>query len=166
MAPVSRFRKTHCKTRIIIVRTYPLKGDRSHLRTWRGPTVSPKYAPKRTSDKRCLGKLLSTTFDSCFVGDIKARCLRHRRSSKSADVLRQAVRSTQGLTFGAEAARSEDTRHTVFPKSSAISDPPSRSTASPTGRPRAWLSEFRKPVTKSSAGPLGLPPLNGTNTTL
>src|SRR3569833_1013846 len=54
------------------------------------------------------------------------------------------------------------TRHTVFPTSSAISSAPVLSTASPTGRPRAWLSLLRKPVTTSCAMPSGLPSLNGT----
>jgi hypothetical protein len=58
------------------------------------------------------------------------------------------------------------TRQTVFPTSSAISRAPDLSMASPTGRPRAFSSEFRKPVTTSSALPVGRPPLNGTKTTL
>jgi hypothetical protein len=33
--------------------------------------------------------------------------------------------------------RFDDTRHTMFARSSAISSPPDRSTANPTGRPRA-----------------------------
>src|SRR6267143_4580941 len=60
----------------------------------------------------------------------------------------------------------DDTRHTVSPRSSATSNPPDRSTAKPTGLPRAWSFASRKPVTTSCAGPLGFPPLNGTNTTL
>jgi hypothetical protein len=39
--------------------------------------------------------------------------------------------------FEAEWGLLDDTRQTVFPTSSAISNPPLRSTAKPTGRPRA-----------------------------
>src|SRR5712671_4610345 len=60
----------------------------------------------------------------------------------------------------------DDTRHTVFARSSAINSAPDRSTAKPTGLPRTSLLASRKPVTTSCAGPLGFPPLNGTNTTL
>lgn len=58
------------------------------------------------------------------------------------------------------------TRQTVFPTSSAIRSPPDLSIASPTGRPRAWFSLLRKPVTTSCAMPSGFPSLKGTNTTL
>jgi hypothetical protein len=57
------------------------------------------------------------------------------------------------------------TRHTVSPRSSAISKPPAASTARPTGRPLASSFAFRKPVTTSCGNPLGLPSLNGTKIT-
>jgi hypothetical protein len=54
------------------------------------------------------------------------------------------------------------TRQTVLPTSSAINSAPDLSMATPTGRPRASLLLFRKPVTTSCAMPLGWPLLNGT----
>jgi len=59
-----------------------------------------------------------------------------------------------------------DTRHTTFPRSSAIRSAPALSTARPTGRPSALPSGAIKPVTMSRAFPLGLDPANGTHTTL
>ena len=58
------------------------------------------------------------------------------------------------------------TRQTVFPTSSATSSAPTRSTATPTGRP--WVSPppARNPVRKSCAIPEGRPPAKGTKTTL
>src|SRR5690242_11834876 len=57
-------------------------------------------------------------------------------------------------------------RQTVLATSSATRSAPARSTATPTGRPRASPFWFRKPVRMSTGGPLGRPSLNGTNTTL
>ena len=48
-----------------------------------------------------------------------------------------AVRSPDRQLLDAEWGLFDDTRHTVFPTSSAISNPPVRSTAKPTGLPRA-----------------------------
>ena len=58
------------------------------------------------------------------------------------------------------------TRQIVLPTSSAISNAPDLSKASPTGRPCAVPSGPRKPVTTSSALPEGFPSAKGMNTTL
>ena len=50
---------------------------------------------------------------------------------------RDAVRSCSRQLLDAERGLSDDTRQTVSPTSSAISNPPVRSTAKPTGLPRA-----------------------------
>jgi hypothetical protein len=50
--------------------------------------------------------------------------------------------------------------------SSATSNEPFASSATPTGRPFAQPSWLRSPVRTSSGAPLGLPPSNGTKITL
>jgi hypothetical protein len=59
------------------------------------------------------------------------------------------------------------TRHIRPPASSATRRAPSRSTASPTGRPNTCLrsADAMNPVRKSSIGPLGRPFANGMNAT-
>jgi carbonic anhydrase len=52
-------------------------------------------------------------------------------------------------------------RQTVSPASTATINAPPRSTATPTGRPRALPSCWRNPVTKSTGAPAGWPSLNG-----
>ncbi len=58
------------------------------------------------------------------------------------------------------------TRQTTLPTSSATKIAPERSTATPTGRPRALPSSSRNPVSRSSGAPAGSPPRNGTKMTL
>jgi hypothetical protein len=58
------------------------------------------------------------------------------------------------------------TRHTTLPTSSATSNAPFLSIATPTGRPNAVPSGLTKPVSTSIGGPAGLLFLKGTNTTL
>jgi hypothetical protein len=58
------------------------------------------------------------------------------------------------------------TRQMTLPTSSATSKAPSRATSTPTGRPIASPSPLRKPLRTSTGIPIGLPPINGTNTTL
>jgi hypothetical protein len=57
------------------------------------------------------------------------------------------------------------TLHTTFPTSSATSNAPRRSIATPTGRPRACPSSERKLVSTSIASPAGRPFANGTKIT-
>src|SRR3546814_14193970 len=54
----------------------------------------------------------------------------------------------------------------VFERSSATMRAPRGSTLTPTGRPRVFPSAPLKPETKSTGGPAGRPPRNGTKTTL
>jgi hypothetical protein len=49
----------------------------------------------------------------------------------------RAIRSPARHLLDAEWALFDDSRHTVFDRSSAINSPPDRSTAKPTGLPRA-----------------------------
>src|SRR6185295_11188422 len=51
------------------------------------------------------------------------------------------------------------TRHTVFPTSSATSNAPCASIATPTGRPDASPFAFTKPVSTSIGAPDGMPSL-------
>ena len=71
------------------------------------------------------------------------------------DVALERLQHSQGLM-----------RQIVLPTSSATSNPPRVSTATPTGRPYASPSGLRKPVSRSIGMPVGLPLANGTNTTL
>src|SRR6185503_2104659 len=58
------------------------------------------------------------------------------------------------------------TRQIAFPTSSATSNPPRESNATPTGRPRALPSASRNPMRRSTGIPEGFPLVNGTKTTL
>src|SRR5882757_4459811 len=92
-----------------------------------------------------------------------------RRSEGNTDMCSSRLGATPYLDSAESCSGSlafDDTRHTMFARSSAIKSAPERSTASPTGLPRALLFASRKPVTTSCAWPLGRPPLNGTKTTL
>ena len=89
-----------------------------------------------------------------WAGGLRGRAGRGKGDGRQADPHRPS------------AAQRPLTRQTTLPRSSAISSAPVRSTATPTGRPRARPCVSRKPVTTSRALPLGRPPLNGTQTTL
>lgn len=58
------------------------------------------------------------------------------------------------------------TRQITLPTSSATSNAPWRSSATPTGRPNALPSSLKKPVKTSIGKPAGLPALKGTKITL
>ncbi len=54
------------------------------------------------------------------------------------------------------------TRQTTFPTSSLTNNAPVLSKITPTGRPCAFSSALRKPVSTSTGWPAGLPSLKGT----
>ena len=70
--------------------------------------------------------------------------------------------SSREENYGAAAV----TRQTTLPTSSATSNAPRLSIATPTGRPWASPRPFRKPVTTSIGSPDGRPRLNGMKITL
>jgi hypothetical protein len=83
------------------------------------------------------------------------------------------VRPSSGGTSGSASAaddgpryRAPETRQTVLPTSSATSSAPFESIATPTGRPMALPSRSRNPVSTSTGGPEGVPPVKGTKITL
>ena len=58
------------------------------------------------------------------------------------------------------------TRQITLPTSSATSSAPFASSTTPTGRPYAWPSSLKNPVSTSTGGPTARPSTNGTKITL
>jgi hypothetical protein len=89
------------------------------------------HANLHFKDLRCLPrhKRLASQRHHCRGKNMVVRRRRWLRGAMPSDSHRQWLDAEWGLF--------DDTRHTVSPRSSAISSPPDRSTAKPTGLPRA-----------------------------
>lgn len=103
--------------------------------------------------------------------DLRRRCIRAREPRP--ELLDQMARARTKLSGYAGRLRSSlhassygVTCHTALPTSSATSNAPVFATATPTGRPCASSFSSRKPVSTSSATPLGIPLVKGTKITL
>jgi len=134
---------------------------------------------QRGYDKACLCRLLDATSHTCSQdlggrqaaregcidagarpAPAEARSYPYSTTGKGAATT--PIRLNRTAPCGVQLVRaacfwvSAVTRHTVLPTSSATISAPVLSSATATGRPRAWPSLSRNPVTMSSAMPFGL----------
>ena len=112
-------------------------------------------------------RALYARVDGCIVGD--AFVLMELELIEPALFLGTSARAAERLadaTLARVRQGAELTRQIVLPTSSATSNAPRESIATPTGRPCASPASVRNPVSTSTGVPAGFPPANGTKMTL